>query len=223
MKKEYLDFIAELFPFRGICSESIESAFSKIRYTVEEFQKNALIISPGDCEKRIAFVISGECTVEKPSGDGAGMPLNTHKRGASFGILSVFNPESEFPTSVRASKAAKILFINGEDMIDLIKSDPNIAMNVISFLSKKVTFLNDKVNTFSEKTTLGKVSAYLINESKKSGNVIRVARTKMAHEIGIGRASLYRDLDTLESEGIIEQNAKEIIIICSKELERKIK
>jgi len=223
MKKEHLDFISELFPFRGLDKDVIERAFSSVKYSLENFAKGALIYSPDICEKRIAFVISGECTVEKPSTDGVGMPLNTHKRGESFGILSILNSEAEFPTCVRVTKYAKILFIDGDDMLKLIQSNSDIAMNVISFLSKKVTFLNEKVSAFSERTTLGKVAAYLLGKSKACGDTLHIARTKMAEEIGIGRASLYRDLDSLESEGIIKQDAKNIIIICSEELERKIK
>jgi CRP-like cAMP-binding protein len=223
MKQEYLDFISELFPFAGLSRREIEATLGSVRYSVEEFSRNELIITPESESKRIGFVISGECTVEKPKSDGVGMPLNTHGKGASFGILSVFNPDAAFPTRVRAAKAAKILFIDGEDMIKLVRSNADIAMNVITFLSRKVSFLNKKVSTFSEKTTLGKVAAYLVSEAKKSDGTVRIARTKMAEAIGIGRASLYRDLDTLENEGIIKQDAKKIIIICSEELERKIK
>ena len=223
MKKEHLDFIKDLFPFRGIEPKIIEDSFAKVKYSIEDFSKNELIFTPDSYSKRIGFILSGECRVEKPFGNGAGMPLNTHKVGASFGILSLFNPEAEFPTSVRATKPSRILFIDGDDMISLIRSNPVIAMNFISFLAGKVSFLNKKVSAFSEKTTLGKVAAYLINEAKKSGGAIAVPKTRMAREIGIGRASLYRDLDSLEQQGIITQQPKKIIIMCSEELERKIK
>jgi CRP-like cAMP-binding protein len=93
-------------------------------------------------------------------------------------------------------------------------------MNVIKFLADRIAFLNSRIKTFSEKTTLEKLAAYLLYRYAESGEEIEISKTALASEIGVGRASLYRDLDTLANDGIIALKNKTVIIICPKGLER---
>lgn len=220
MKTEHVEFIKQLFPFKGIEADEIIKVFSSLKHHIAKFMKNDVIYSPTCHDNMIGFMISGECTVFRSFCKGSGIPLNTLKKYSSIGIMAILNPEADYPTTVVASKPSQILFIDGKDMIDLIKKNSRVAMNVIEFLAKKVSFLNKKIATFSERTTLLKVAAYLKNEFDKAGPSIVISRTKMASEIGVGRASLYRDLETLESSGIIRSESKKIILICPEGLER---
>lgn len=220
MEASIIDFASRLFPFKNIKTKNLEAIFSEISYTVSKFSKGEIIFSPSNFQKKVGFIIEGECEIQKLKDEDSCVPLNTLSRYASFGILSVLSPNSEYPTRIISTKQTSVLFICAEDMIAVIKKYPTIAMNVISFLTTRISFLNQKIDTFSEKSTLKKLSSYLLNKFHESGEKITVSRTKLSAEIGVGRASLYRDLETLESKNVIKTNQKEIIIICPKGLER---
>ena len=112
------------------------------------------------------------------------------------------------------------MFISGDDLIAMIKKHPEVSLNVIKFLTSRITFLNTKVATFSEKSTVQKLAYYLLSKQREFGNTVKISRTTLAAELGVGRASIYRDLDTLSQKGLVEINQKEIIIKCPEGLER---
>ncbi|MBQ9070427.1 MAG: Crp/Fnr family transcriptional regulator [Clostridia bacterium] len=220
MKAEHLDFVSNLFPFRNLKERTINAIFEEINYSISTFDKGEVIFSPSCFQKKIGFVINGECAVERVRDGDDAIYLNTLTKCSSFGILSVLSPDSEYPTRIRAIKNASVLFIPAEDFLAVIKKYPSVSMNVIGFLSSRIGFLNKKIATFSEKSTLKKLASYLLLEYGEKGARISVSRTKLSSEIGVGRASLYRDLDFLIDKKIIEVKQKEIIIICPEGLER---
>ena len=220
MKQKYLDFLSSLFPFFGLKEQVINAIFSEVNFETRAFEKGEIAFSEDSNSKCVGFVICGEFIVEKHRASDECITLNKLTKCGSFGIISVLSPDSEYPTRIRASSKGEILFIKGEDMLRIIKKYPTVAMNVIRFLANRITFLNKKIDTFSGKNTLKKLASYLYNKYSEFGTAFTVSRTSLASEIGVGRASLYRDLDFLESEGIIKTEQKKIIIICPTGLER---
>lgn len=221
MKNKYAEFISELFLFKGLSDEIKENVICKYDFYLEEFSKGDVIFSPDKFQKKIGFVTSGECRVERLREEGDHVFLNTLRRFDSFGIIAALSEDNEYPTRIIASKNASVLFIDGNDLIEIIKEVPEISLNVISFLTSKISFLNKKIATFSGKSTAQKLSSYLLEKFRLHGSLaIKVSRTTLASELGIGRASVYRDLDLLEKRGLIEIQQKEIIIKCPEGLER---
>jgi len=220
MERELIKFISELFIFKGAKPEVVEEIYGSYNFALESFSKGDVIFSPDNFQKNIGFVVSGECRVERLREDGDSVFLNTLKRYDSFGILAVLSSDSEYPTRIVSAKSTSIFFMNGNDLIAIVKKYPEIAYNVITFLTSRIAFLNKKIATFSGKNTTQKLASYLLTKQRENGTVIKISRTKLASELGIGRASVYRDLDLLEDKGLIQINQKEIIIKCPEGLER---
>lgn len=220
MKPEYIELISQLFPFKGLKEKTIEAIFSEINYSVLQFRKGDVIFSPSSYEKKIGFIIDGECQVSRIRSDSNSLPLNTLSRYSSFGIMAVLGKEADYPTQIQASKDSTVLFIEGNDMIATIKKYPTVSMNFIAFLSDRVSFLNKKIATFSGKNTLEKLATYLLNKYYEHGERLSICKTKLSAAINVGRASLYRDLDTLAEENIIKIEPKNIIILSPEGLER---
>ncbi len=221
MEKNEKKSAVNLFLFDGLDRDTVDSIFSEIDFKIENYSKGDMILSPSLPPKGIGFILEGECRVSRHRGDAEPIQLNTLPRYSAFGILAVFSDSGEFPTEIIAARPTKILFISKEDMIYLVRRYPDIAMNVISFMADRISFLNSKISTFSEKSTLQKLVNYLLAKYRKLGNTITCARTDISTEIGVGRASLYRDLSSLEAEGIIKVETKKIFIINPEGLERK--
>ena len=220
MKKEHLSFLSSVFLFDGVNPDTVNKIVNSFNFSVRDFSKGDVIFSPDSFQKEIGFVVRGECRVEKAREDECAVFLNTLKPPASFGIMAALSSSSEYPTRIIASKNASVMFIGGDDLIAIIKGYPEVSMNVIKFLTSRITFLNTKVATFSEKSTVQKLAYYLLSKYRECGSAIKVSRTTLAAELGVGRASVYRDLDHLFQKQLIEINQKEIIIKCPEGLER---
>jgi CRP-like cAMP-binding protein len=217
------NFIASLFPFKGLNNDIITSIFSNIEYEFRDYLKNDIVFSPQETRCEIGFIESGECTVSRIKPSGEEIPLNTLKPTQSFGILRAYDPNGEFPTKIVAAKNSKILFINGNDFKKITDTNVEIASRVIAFLINKVSFLNKKVETFSGSNTSEKLASYLLLKYRSLGNEFTISKTLISSEINVGRASLYRDLDSFCNKKLIKIEGKKIIIICPEGLERIIK
>jgi CRP-like cAMP-binding protein len=220
MEREHYKFISSLFPFKNIKEKQLESIFSSVNYEVADYARGDIIFSPSVYRRKVGFIISGECEIERERTDDGKVTLNTLTRFASFGIMTVLSGKEEYPTVIRATKNSRILFIDGDDLLTIIRKYPTVAMNVIRFLSGRIEFLNERIATFSEKSTISKLANYLLSKCDADGATIKESKTRLASAIGVGRASLYRDLDSLTSSGLISYDTKQIIIIDRKGLER---
>lgn len=216
------EFITNLFPFKDVKNESMNKILAAYSFKTEKFERGETVFSHKDEKGKIGFVINGECEVYKPRKNGENVFLNSLMPLSSFGILSVINPNSEFPTIIKAKKKTTVLFISGQDFLKIIQRYPKVSLNVIKFLADRINFLNKKISSFSEKTVEEKVALYLIEKSKEC-NEIDFCGTKISAVLNCGRASLYRALETFVQLNLIKIENKKIYIISPSGLERILK
>jgi CRP-like cAMP-binding protein len=210
-------FFADTFLFSGIDEATIDSLVSE-KVTKKRFLKNELICSPESCDKKIGFVLSGECEI---CSDNSRVPLNRLGKYSVFGVTNLFSSEDDFPTNIYAAKECEVLFIEKDDFLEIIKSSPEASFNLIRFLVGRISFLNKKISSFSSENTETKLMKYLLTKYRQHGVSFELNLSRTAEEINSGRASLYRSLNALESEGVISRVGKSIRINNPKGLERK--
>ncbi len=206
------EFAAHLFLFYGIGDEELKKILDDTNTEIRTFSRSEIIYSPSEYEKKIGFVISGRCEVRRIKPDGGTVVLNILDRFDSFGILAVFSDCVEYPTEVYAAKNTDIMFITKEKVTELIKKHPTISMNIIKFLSDRIGFLNKKIATFSGTHVENKFSSYLLSEYEKKGDCFTLNCKKASEAINAGRASVYRAIESLCKENLIEFENKKINI-----------
>lgn len=218
-----VDFLSKVFLFKGVAREEIEKVLSTVSPIKCDYGRKEEIYSPTSYERKLGFIMSGECRVDRLRHDGSSVPLNILKSGDSFGAISVFTSEEEYPTKITATKDTAVLYLTAADIETLIVAYPKISLNVIRFLSEKIIFLNKKIATFSEDSVESKLASYLYESYTKFGAEFPFNCKRSAESISVGRASLYRAVASLTDSGIIKLENKKIIIIDPKGLERKTK
>jgi CRP-like cAMP-binding protein len=216
----YADFFAKTFLFKGVKNDALNSLLIRIRIEERNYQKGEVIYSPEEFKKQLGFVFLGECSVGRQTST-AVIPLNMAKIYDSFGILTCFSQQDEFPTVITAKTNATVLFIRAEDLQLLLKQSPFVSLNVINFLTQKIGFLNEKIAAFSGGSIEEKLASYILS-LKKQHNALEFEfnKKKSAESLNCGRASLYRAIDSLRSAGLITLDDKKIIINDLEGLER---
>lgn len=215
------DFFKNLFLFKNVPEDVLQSSLNLISVEIKEYKAKERIYSPNNYENKLGFVLNGKCLIERIKNKGEPVPLNVVTSGESFGIMAVLTNQDEYPTQISAITPSKILFINQHDVLNLIKSDQTIAMNVISFLADRISFLNKKIATFSSDTVEQKLASYIISEHSKNGtNPFTFNCKRSAEAINSGRASLYRAINSLSEKQVIKLVDKKIYISDIKSLER---
>ena len=221
MKIKVSEILSKAFLFKDFTQGELENLISALNYEIQTFKKGDCIFTKENFEKKIGFLCTGACVVERCKKNGDSIPLNTLSKYSSFGILAVLSIEEEFPTRVVASKDCTILFIDKSNFDLLIESNPRIARNIIDFLASKVSFLNRKIRTFSSDNVEEKLASYIYSEYLAQKNLLlKFNCKKCAEAINSARASVYRALYALEAEGAIEFKNKKIKILNISLLER---
>lgn len=216
----YSDFFEKTFLFKGVDKDRIDSLLTSITLEERAYVKGATIYSPEIFDKKIGFVYRGECTVGRYS-NGSVIPLNVSRVYDSFGILTCFSPENEFPTVITAKSSATVLFMDHGDLRSLLTQSSEVSLNIIEFLTRKINFLNEKIAAFSGGSIEEKLANHLISLTKKhASREFDFNKKKSAEALNCGRASLYRALEALTSAGYITLEDKKIIINDLEGLER---
>ena len=114
------EFLSEVFLFDGMNKNQIRNAIGIISPIITEYERKNEIYSPSSYERRLGFIIRGECRVDRIRHDGVLVRLNVLKKGNSFGVVSVFADEEEFPTKITATKNTTVLYISKADIERLI-------------------------------------------------------------------------------------------------------
>lgn len=218
MNKEY-QTLSSSFLFSGLEDEEINCIIKNALPRLKEYKRSELVFSEETGDGGVGFVLSGECEVRRMREDGY-VILNTLSEGDSFGILSVFAPDEEFPTSVFARKNAAVLFFPENEIRSLVERYPKISLNVISFLAERIIFLNKKIATYSGASVPEKLSSYLLAKYRQLGDEFPLNCKRCSEALGVGRASVYRAIDTLVSEGVITFVDKKIKVNDPNGLER---
>ena len=215
------EFWTEVFLFRGISSDAVSEMLNSVFVEIKEVKSGDVIYSPLHFEQKVGFIVSGECVVERIRSEGENLQLNKLSPFDSFGILTLFSCSDGFPTQIRAKKETVVAFISKKDMLALIEMSPAVALNIIGFMGERISFLNDKISTFSSDNVEQKFANFLILEAKKQQNLsFDLNRKKTAEVINVGRASLYRAIDLFVKKGLVVFEDKKINIVDLDGLER---
>ncbi len=206
------EFFSKTFLFKNIDLKTIEDILQRLNLNYTEFQKKETICSFDSEERRVGFILTGECIINRITAETV-IPINRLQAYSSFGIASTFSEQHKYLTQIVALRPSKIVFIERRDIISLLKLSPEISLNIIEFLSDRIGFLNDKISTFSINDCALKVARFIVlkNEAEKS-NCIKFSCKTAAETLNIGRASIYRALKILTDLEYIEHESKKIII-----------
>ena len=206
----YNNFLKDnFFLFSGIDNLKKEAmlAFDGIEY--EQYLPGEIIHNSKHNEK-IGVILKGKATIN--SGDD-GVIIRKLSVGDTYGAASLFDNPT-YLTYVSATSSCLIATFNKEFVEKCIAFDSMVAKNYITFLSKRITFLNSKINSYTAKNAESKLYSYLLQLPRNGDGAVTlpVSLSTLAKMIGIGRASLYRAFDKLEGDGVISKNDKNIIL-----------
>ena len=224
MDKKILTFLSKTFLFKDIPLSSLEKMLEKTELEILSYTKNECIYAQNAFMQKLGFVYDGECLVERIKSSGAPVPLNSLKKHDSFGITAVLSIDNDIPTTVVAKKATSVLFISKNEVLELMRAHSGISFNVISFLANRVAFLNKKLEMFTSDNTESRLASFLLQKHKsEKSDEISVNLSSLADMLSCGRASVYRAIESLTSDGAIKYNNKKFYILDASRLERNAK
>lgn len=207
MTAQQLDILGRSFLFVQVSPPQIAQHCAPL--VAETILAGEAIYSQHHFRPAVAILLSGQAEVKNCDQ----VVLNSILSGDCFGVAAVFHPVEEYVTTVVAMTEVTLVYLTDQWLQALFAAEPVTAVNYISFLSQKICFLNRKIDSFTANTAQDAVVLWLTRHRIES----RVALppggyTRLAKELNLGRASLYRALDALEAGGKIVRERKAILL-----------
>ncbi len=161
----------------------------------------------------IGFLISGKASVKRKSGNDKLITVRNMLSGEIFGSVSIFGDWKGGLSSILAEGDGSVAYIDEERFKALLFDFPQISLNYISFLSDRLRFLNRKLDIFTAGSTESKLYEFLLSSADSNGCAkITISMSELANRLNVGRSSLYRDIESLISSGLITRENNVFII-----------
>lgn len=196
--------VRDSFLFRDVPEEALD--FCLTQGGREAAERGDTLYTPERFRRCLGLVLSGRVRVTR--GD---MFVGVLGRGDWFGAAALFNGREEYPSTLTALTGCEVLFFPQETVEQLLERWPKAGANYVRYLSGRIRFLSDRLNSLAAGSAEEKVHQFLLRCADENG-VAKVPATAMAQALGLGRASVYRAFDALEERGVITREKKKIIL-----------
>jgi CRP/FNR family transcriptional regulator len=214
-----VELIKSIPYFSGLSPAELDSLKGLIFETTAERGRFILLESePADA---LYFVVSGVVKVFKTSADGREQILQIVRPGESFNDAPVFDGGPN-PASAQAMGPVVLYGINNSDMGAILRTHPQVALNVIHVLSQKLRHLVSLVEDLSFKHVTARLAKILLEYAGDGVGSAkpRLTQQEMAAMAGTAREMIGRSLKELEDEKIIRLEHHRIVVTDKEALKK---
>jgi CRP/FNR family transcriptional regulator/CRP/FNR family cyclic AMP-dependent transcriptional regulator len=201
---------------------------------VQDFNRDETVVLEGDCSMKALYLIaSGTVQVYMTGVDGRETILSFLERGDFFGEMSLIDGEPR-SASVRTVTDAQLMIIHREPFLTLIRQTPEIAMSLLSEMSKRLRKANKQIGSLSTMSVSGRVAGTLLNLMEERGMRIhtdngqmvtvihnRPTQQQLADMSGTTRETVSRICSMLVKANAIAMTGKDIVIFDENALQEK--
>jgi CRP/FNR family cyclic AMP-dependent transcriptional regulator len=179
------------------------------------FPKNSVIINEGDTSDALYVVTSGRVKAYLSDEDGKEIILNVHGPGEYFGEMALFD-DAPRSASVITLEKTKLSTISRADFQDCVQRNPQLAMQIIRGLIKRLRIATEKVRSLALLDVYGRVARLLLQLAEPEDGQL-VVKEKLTHQdiadrVGSSREMVSRILKDLKTGGYVSIQDKRITI-----------
>jgi len=190
------------------------------------YEPEELLFSEGEPCEGFYIVLSGKIRIFKTSANGREQVLAMEGPGSSVAELPVFDG-GRYPASVAATEASEMIFISRRDFQAFCLEHPQVALKVLAVVGSRLRRLVGIIEELSFTTVRQRLVAHLLRLAEDIGNktargieiTLPGSHQDLAHQIGTVRELVSRNLSRLQAEGLLEVDARHIVVLDPKGLQ----
>ena len=182
------------------------------------YKKDKTIYCKGNSSNFIFYIIRGEVKTYTTHEDGKELITGIFEKHDFFGFTSLTKnkPYNENAVAIKESKLLKIRKI---ELYDLVKQNPQIAINFMDILAENLYDIKDRLIHLAYDSVRKKTAeSILVLNTKSENNTIEISRYDLASLVGIAKETLIRTLTEFKEENIIKTGRNSIKILDIKKL-----
>lgn len=203
--------ILEQLPIlNGVQRASILQACRVSKPELREYGKGEIILTPGQPTDALYVLCRGRASAYSAE-DVHALMLRDFKPYEVFGVSNLFT-DLPFATKVTAQTPCTVLLLNRPFISYLIDNDVSVRYGYIAFLANKTLYLNQKIACLTAGSAEKRLAFWLDARSADNSVALDIPMTALCTMLDMGRASLYRAFDRLESDGFIKREGKTVYL-----------
>lgn len=175
------------------------------------------LFEKGDCANNIYLVNKGKVTLYRLMPNGEEKVFKVFLSGGVIAEMAVFMEPRIYPMSAHVDQKTSLSCYSHESFNRLFKSDGELAMKVIGFMSNRVGQLMNSLDMLTQVNANQRLVMYfaeIYRKQKQHGNRFVLPNTKkvLATQLGITPETLSRLLNKLKFNGLISESGSCITV-----------
>ena len=183
------------------------------------FSSGELLFSEGEPCNGLHIIARGRVRIFKTSVNGREQVLAVNVPGETVAELPVFDGGS-FPASASAVEETEIAFISRRDFQAYCLEHPEVALKVLKVVGARLRRLVGIIEELSFTTIRQRLIAVLVklaqSDGKKTERGIEIqlpgTHQELANQLGTVRELISRNLMRLQAEGLLDVDARQIVV-----------
>ena len=173
----------------------------------------AIFIEGGTCDG-LYLVKSGRVRIYKTSAEGREQVLFIARAGDSFNDVPIFDGGPN-PATAETMEPSVVCIIPKNDLLALMRDYPDVAFGVLRVFASRLRHLTMLVEDLSFRHVTSRIAKILLQmvESDSPPLPGRLTQQQIAAMVGTAREMVNRSLRTLEQEGTIRIDGRQIVVL----------
>ena len=183
------------------------------------FATGEVLFAEGDACRGLYLVVTGKVRIFKTSTGGREQVLAVEGPGATVAELPVFDG-GPYPASSSAVEPTVIAFLSRRDLHDYCMENPEVALKMLAVVGARLRRLVGIIEELSFTTIRQRLIAFLLRLAETEGEATEAgvafllpgSHQELASQLGTVRELISRNLTRLQAEGLIEFQARQVIL-----------
>ncbi|MEO1483398.1 MAG: Crp/Fnr family transcriptional regulator [Myxococcota bacterium] len=184
-----------------------------------DFSKDALVVGQDDPGDAMFIIERGRVKVVLYGETGREMILSIFRAGDVVGEMSLLDGQPR-SANVIAVEESRLLSLSRRDFVELLKTEPAIALNVLEEMSIRLRRADDIIGNLALLDVYGRVARVLVDMAERDGEDTdegimikeRPTQQDLASMIGTSRETVSRVLSEFQRRGFLSMQGKKILL-----------
>jgi len=197
--------------------EEIEKAFQNKE--VMEYKPGATIYCEGNISNHIFYILEGEIKTFKINDEGKELITEIFYNKSFFGFTS-FLEHKAYIENAEAIKPSSIIRIKKKELLQLIKSNPQLGLNFMDLLSHDLEHIKNHLMHLAYDSVRRKTADAILelHEKLREEDTIEISRSDLASFLGVAKETLTRTLTDFKDEKLIDTHKNQIRVLNKQKL-----
>ncbi len=182
--------------------------------------RGELLFSDGEMAEGFYIVAAGKVKVFKLSPEGKERILHIVHPGGTFAEAAIFG-SGTYPACAQPLEASQLIFFPKQEFLALLRSDSQLAINMIAGLSRFLRQFASQIEELTFKDVPARLARYLLELAGDEAVLVElpISKSQLASKLGTVSETLSRTLRKLTDDDLIVVRGKTIELLDRDRLE----